>query len=238
MNPFKYWYLIIVINFLMVSLVFAQVEPIRYHFTASTALENNVTVEGAGFGALPIAEVKFGCSIPTCNAFEGATDGIGMIITADPGEGVMVLTQPIQTTNCALLRCSVQASGLNASIYLASVGRGKDVYVSTITPNNPSSFVGRYNRIADFFLPPSTGFQGILQIVNTSDTDSLTVYVDNFEILEMGSDRIELDVSELIAIESETQSTPTATASPTPIPSTVIVELPNFPDGAQPLTMV
>jgi len=84
---------------------------------------------GAGFGEYPMPQVLFGY-IPTDNAFDGATDGRGMIISADPGEGVMIQTSPILSSNCALLRCSVRLSAPHASLYLASVDQGKSTFVS------------------------------------------------------------------------------------------------------------
>ena len=171
-------------------------------FSGDDPETNGITVMGAGFGQYPLADYSFG-SIPKDNSFEGATDGKGMIVTADPSEGVMILTQPIQTDNCALIRCSVRLNAPHASLYLASIDKGENAFISTITPTNPSSFVGQYQRIADFFIPPSTGFQAIIQIINTSQTESLTVYLDNLEMLILGKDKIELDVSEITGIALE-----------------------------------
>lgn len=162
--------------------VFAQNSSILLDFSSDTAETNQVTLMGAGFGQYPMPEVAFG-NIPTDRAFDGATDGKGMIIQADPGEGVMILTQPIQTASCALIRCSARSSAPHASIYLASIDQGENTFVSTITANNGNFFLNRYSRIADFFLPPSTGFQGIVQVTNTSSTEKLTVYLDNLEII-------------------------------------------------------
>ncbi len=85
----------------------AQDSPIRYEFSGATAEENKVSLMGAGFGQYPQADVTFG-TIPTDNTFEDAADGRGMIVQADPGEGVMILTPSIMTQNCALIRCSVR----------------------------------------------------------------------------------------------------------------------------------
>ncbi len=85
----------------------AQDTPIRFDFSGATAEENKVSLMGAGFGQYPQADVTFG-TIPTDNTFEDAADGRGMIVQADPGEGVMILTPSIMTQNCALIRCSVR----------------------------------------------------------------------------------------------------------------------------------
>ncbi len=193
-------------------------------------------------------DVSFG-DIPTDNAFDGATDGRGIVITADPGEGVMVQTPPILSSNCALLRCSVRLNAPHASLYLASIDQGQSSYVSTITPSNPASFVNQYQRIADFFIPPSTGFQGIFQVINTSETDVLMAYIDNFEIIEMAPDRINVSLDDLVGFKKHIptntpQQTPTPPTTPTPTAyqssftgETETVQL-NLPESATELIMV
>ena len=217
-------------------------------FSGVSAEANDVTLLGAGFGEYPMPDITFG-DIPTDNAFDGATDGRGMVIAADPYEGVMIQTTPISTSNCALLRCAVRLSAPHASLYLASIDQGQSSYVSTITPSNPASFVNQYQRIADFFLPPSTGFQGIIQVINTSDTEILTAYIDNFEIIEMKHDNINVSIENISSPQLPTPTnTPTATPTPqptsTPTPyqssftgKTTIIPL-NLPEGATELIMV
>ncbi|MEW6236227.1 MAG: formylglycine-generating enzyme family protein [Candidatus Omnitrophota bacterium] len=219
-------------------------DRLLFDFSGNTVQENQVTLMGAGFGQYPFANAAFG-AIPTDHAFKGATDGKGLIVQADPGEGIMIFTPPIKTTNCALLRCSVRASASHASIYLASVDLGENVFVSTLTVNNGNYFVDQYRRLADFFLPPSTGFQGIVQIINTSKTEPLTVYVDNLEALFMSADKIEAAVSEITGETEAPEATstpvpPVATPTPTPSPGgeTFTVSLTNLPAGAKPLEMV
>jgi formylglycine-generating enzyme required for sulfatase activity len=231
------------------SMVWGNNPLVKIGFNGDTDEENKVIVIGAGFGSYPEATVSYG-DIPTDNGFEGATDGRGMIMHAEPGEGVMVFTQNISTPNCALIRASIRASAPHMTLYLASVDQGESTYVSTLTPNNPASFVGKYNRIANFFVPPSTGLQALLQIINTSETEELTVYIDNFEVLEMGDDLINLSIEDLVVLENHPEPTvtpistntpePTATATPTPIEEreTITIPLSGLLYGAKPLEMV
>ncbi len=218
---------------------FAQ-NPKYIDFSGDSAETNGITLMGAGFGEYPMPDVSFG-DIPIDNAFENATDGRGMIIKADPGEGVMIKTSQITTSNCALLRCSVRMNAPHASLCLASVDQSENSFVSTITPANPLSFVNQYQRIADFFLPPSTGFQGIIQVINTSQTEMLTVYIDNFEIIEMAPDRINVAIEDIVGFNSPI---PEHTPTPTPTPTqsgftgeTETVQL-DLPEGATELVMV
>ena len=89
---------------------FSQENPEQFDFSGATVEINQVQVMGAGFGAYPQADISFGY-IPTDNAFSGATDGVGAIIQADPGEGIMIMLPVMDTTQSAIIRCSVRASG-------------------------------------------------------------------------------------------------------------------------------
>lgn len=205
--------------FLFSSMAWTQ-EPIRLDFSRSTAEENGVTITGAGFGTVPVAVVTFG-NIPTDNTFNGATDGRGAIIQADPGEGVMINPSVITTQNAVLIRCSVRADGPCASVVLASIEQGNNNFVSTITPANGAFFQDKYRRIADFFIPPSHSFQPIIQIVNTSETNSLTVYLDNFEIIDLGPDRIDVSIEEIVGGPIGREPTPD------PLPTSTIPPISN-----------
>ncbi len=56
-------------------------KPDRFDFSDG----DEFTVMGAGFDTYPRAEIEYG-AIPMDQAFEDATDGVGAIITADPGK--------------------------------------------------------------------------------------------------------------------------------------------------------
>jgi formylglycine-generating enzyme required for sulfatase activity len=49
--------------------------------------------------------------------------------------------------------------------------------------NNPGYFQGQYKRLSVFAVPPAGGLQPLLQVVNTSETETLTAYLDNFDII-------------------------------------------------------
>ena len=88
---------------------------------------------GAGFGQYPQARVNFGV-IPTDNAFPGATDGRGAIITANPGEGVMIFGPNILIPQIAMIRCSVRSNSSRVSVILAAIDQGENVFIMTNTP--------------------------------------------------------------------------------------------------------
>ena len=154
--------------------------PNRF-FRKRRGREWNHTLMGAGFGLYPEARVFFG-SIPMDNMFPGATDGRGAIVFALPGEGIMIFGQSIQSPYAAMIRCSVRMDHADASIAIATIDQGPDVFVSTNTPHANTLFVDQYRRLSTFYVPPSTGFQPLIQVVNTSETEPLTVYIDNFDV--------------------------------------------------------
>ena len=208
---------------------YSQEEPILYDFSGGTVEENGILVQGAGFDSMPKADVTFG-SIPTDQAFDGSTDGQGIIIQAKPGEGAMIFAAAIASNQSALIRCSVRTDSSFASIYLASIDQGGNVFVSTITPMNGAYFENHYRRLSDFFIPPSeAGFQPLLQIVNTSETETLTAYVDNLEIFLlqkgqfyneefMSGNETDPDVIMMAPSDQPTETPiPTATATQAPI---------------------
>ncbi len=158
-----------------------QPASIRYEFSGASADENNVTLQGAGFGAYPQADVSFGY-LPTDNAFEGATDGQGVIVKADPGEGVMIFGSRIDDNRSALIRCSVRTNLPNAEVTIASIGSAPGRFIAVNYPEDESYFNGRYMRLQTFCVPPSIGIQPLIQIVNTNPTETLTAYIDNLEV--------------------------------------------------------
>lgn len=154
---------------------------ILHPFSGASAEENGVAIQAAGFGTYSQADVSFGY-LPVDNAFDGATDGQGVIIRADPGEGVMILCARIDDTQSALIRCSVRADQPHALVTIASVGSVPDRFIATNYPDNEAYFTNQYMRLQTFCVPPSAGFQPVIQVVNSSPTETLTVYLDNFDV--------------------------------------------------------
>ncbi|MBZ0257942.1 formylglycine-generating enzyme family protein, partial [bacterium] len=212
----------------MVLSAAVQSQAIVHEFNGDTNEENNISVQGAGFAAINLADVSYG-AVPTDNAFENATDGRGAIVTAAPGEGVMLLTQPINTANAAVVRCSVRTNAPGAEITLASLGLDDARFLSTNAPNNTSYFVGQYRRLTTFFIPPGLGFQAIIQIVNKNASETVTAYIDNFEITLLDPNKF---YSAQFLDSDETDPSPIAIAAIPPI----VVPL-TLADGAKPLEL-
>ena len=232
-------------------------ERIRFDFSGATAGENDVTIMGAGFGMYPLADVFFK-DIATDNAFEDATDGHGVLIEADGGETVMIIGPQLDMPYAAMIRCSVRTDKPYVAITLATVDQGPNVFISTNSPNNGEFFLNQYKRLCTFCVPPSTGFQPLIQVVNTSDTEQVLISLDNLDIYPIDPTQYyhgdflngdEIDPSRISVSENEihVESTPTPTIAPTatpvatptltPNPGQITIDL-DLPSSAKPLEMI
>lgn len=208
----------------------SQDEPVRYEFSGNTLEENSITIQGAGFDSYPRGTVSFG-EIPSSlrdRLFPKATDGRGMIIDCAPGQGVMVFTQPVQSQGALLIQCSIHATSPNHSIILATIDLGPNTFVASNTANNGAYPLNQYRRLALLSIPSTDTIQPLIQVLNTGETDPLTVYIDNFEIFALSNDRFysgnflngdEQDAA-LVSISNEIpQPTPTLPQAPSPTPA-------------------
>ncbi|HOL96188.1 MAG TPA: carboxypeptidase-like regulatory domain-containing protein [bacterium] len=162
--------------------------PVRLTFSGNSEEENQISILGAGFDSFPRGTLTFG-PIPTENAFPGATDGRGAVISCAPGQGLMIFTPVVESAGALFVRCSVRADGPQGAIALATIDQGANTFVATNTPNNGAYFHNQYKRLALLSLPAAGGIQSLIQIVNPSATETLTVYLDNFEIWPLDPQR-------------------------------------------------
>ncbi len=166
----------------------SQEEPIRYDFSGETHEENFVSVMGAGFGEYPMADVTYG-EIPQDHVFSGATDGHGAIIQANPGEGVILSFPNVMEQQAALVRCTVRTNHADTMLDIAAVGQSPNVFISQSGPRDGTYFLNEYRRLSTFFIPPTEGLWPIIQVLNQSQSDPITAYLDNFEIILLDSGR-------------------------------------------------
>ena len=139
----------------------------------------------------------------------------------------------VASQGITMLRCSVRTNASHASIYIASVDQGANVFVTTVTPSNGGYFLNEYKRLTVLCVPGSPNLLPLLQITNTSETDPLTVYLDNFETIVLDPERFyspaffdgdETD-PDVVSISREDVNSPAATptnepiATNTPIPT-------------------
>ncbi len=122
-------------------------------------------------------------TIPTDNAYAGATDGRGLRILLQPGQAVTLMsTTAVQTNNLpAMLRMNVRADSDGAQVALAAVDAAVTGSVASLIPANSASFVNRYRRIQFLYNADSNDILPIFQIVHVSG-GPVNVYIDNFEV--------------------------------------------------------
>ncbi len=228
---------------LLIHPIIATSDLIPFDFTGSSLTEQGFTVLGAGFGTFPSASVSLG-NIPTDDAFPEATDGWGIVINAQPGEGSMILSPVVEKQQAALVRCSIRSSGPNAAITLATLDNGPNIFVSTNAPNNGGYFDRQFKRLMTFCVPSSIQFKAIIQVINTSASEPLTVYIDNLQIMpfdpnqyysgmflsgaKTDPDQIEMHVSPQPIATNTPQ--PTSTIRPTSTPLSTKTPTPTMTD--------
>ncbi len=217
----------------------AQIPSTRVDFSADTAEENGITIMGADFNTIPQAEISYG-PVPTDNVFDGATDGRGAAITADPGEGLMILGNSISTPHAGIIRCSVRSDSRDVSVTIAGMDRGTDQFVSTNGPADGSPFLDRYSRLTTLYTPPDIGFTPIIQMVNRSETESVTVYLDNFDVILLEPGKYY--ASEFLDGDETDPPVPTVEPEGQLNPETGLwettIKIPGLPKDTQPLVMV
>lgn len=228
------------------SILVSAQETRVYDFSADTADANNISVNGPGFDTLPLADVSFG-QVPANNAFDDATDGQGVVVTAEPGEGAMIFTESISTPNAALIRCNVRMDSAAGSITVGAVGKSGSVDVPLNSPAGLSEFDGKWRQVSVLFVPPGTGFDPFVQVFNPENSGmTVKFYIDNFAIHLLSPGKYysgeflnsDGDEPETISID-QNNSEPTATPTPGGGSGDIItVPLPNLPANAKPLEMV
>ncbi len=138
-------------------------------------------------GAFTLAAHSIG-AIPTDNAFAGATNGRGLMVTLNAGDAVMLMG-PFLTLDPgvpALIRVSARSTGAGAAVALAALDGSFDGSQATNIPANSQVFAGAYKRFVLLYKPPTNSIIPILQVAGgAAITDPVTVYFDNLEIIPL-----------------------------------------------------
>lgn len=157
------------------------------------------TLSGNGWGEIPGgflgAPAGFVSSIRLVeNQIPSSEDNQGLFISVLPGEVAFIRTnEPIHTNgDPILLRMNVRATGAGASLALAAL-RGRlatfenvDGSIATHVPASTHSFVEQAKRMVLIYEPDDgTIMTPIIQLVSTSETESVTVFVDKLEVYRL-----------------------------------------------------
>jgi len=205
---------------------FSQETSSTFTFDGDQLQTGLLQVMGADFGKMPLADISYG-AIPTDNAFPNATNGLGAIIKAGPGETALFFLPSFISPSMAMIRCSVRSSAAHVSVYIACVDQGENVFITTLTPQNGAYFKDRYKRLTALCIPGSPNLMPLIQIINTSETEELTVYLDNFESIVLDPERLYdlryLDGDEedpaITSVSKEELCPPAASPTSTPVPT-------------------
>ncbi len=144
--------------------------------------EEFITIPG-GFENRPSGTAATG-SIPG-NIYE-ITDGKGVTLTAAPGETILIQFPRIETGGeTILLRAQVGSSGAGASVALAALDGGLDGSIATNIPADSGEFRNRYRWMNLIYNPPCGSFYPLFQVSNSSESQTVSVYLDTVEIYEL-----------------------------------------------------
>ncbi len=126
-------------------------------------------------------------SIPTDNAFENATNGRGLKVTAQPGEALTFLGPFLEVEDApVLLRVSVRSNGGGCSVALAAMDGSFDGSVATNIPADSDIFNGEYKRMTMIYKAPSNSVIPLLQVAYMQPEGApVEIYFDNFELIPL-----------------------------------------------------
>ncbi len=165
-------------------------EPERiFHngFDAATIEENELVEVPGGFAGSPAGAVSFGV-VPTENVFAGATDGLGMSLTVDPGEVALVYGTAIEADAPVLVSVAVRSTGPGVQIALAAMDASGDGTSGTQIANNSDLYSEEWQVLTMVHDAPTDSFYPILQAANLAGTEPVTVYFDNLEAYALTED--------------------------------------------------
>ncbi len=157
------------------------------------------TLSANGWGEIPGgflgAPAGFVSSIRLVeNQIPSSEDNQGLFISVLPGEVAFIRTnEPIHTNgDPILLRMNVRATGAGASLALAALkGRlatfeNVDGSIATHVPASTHNFMEQAKRMVLIYEPDDgTIMTPIIQLVSTSETESVTVFVDKLEVYRL-----------------------------------------------------
>jgi hypothetical protein len=179
----KYIFIIILIS-VSTKISYCQHETINIDFPNLEPEFFSIT--GPGFNELPVAKYYLG-NIPTDNAYENATDGFGLIVNAQPGDGILLLGPQLNHNGPVLIWCNIRSDSSTINASIASIQIPYNDFLNIHTVNNGYFFVRKYKRIAILHIPASDEFLPLIQIINSSNDRTSTFYIDNLEIHKLNS---------------------------------------------------
>jgi len=134
----------------------------------------------------PPVLVDYG-AVPMDNAFTDATDGKGLIVTLQPGQGGFLLAGqmlPAGEDRLVELSTSVRATSNSVQLALVAFASTADGSYAYVNPTNREVPVGKWGEMRLVYDSPTDEIIPALQFVLPSDSasETETVYVDNLDV--------------------------------------------------------
>ena len=157
---------------------------------ADIAQTGFVDVPG-GFLQLDPGTLTLG-SVPTDNAYEGATNGKGLIFTLQANQVHAILGPPIESGNIVLIRASVRSSGGKAALTiggLPAVDGAPDASNGLQTLASSAPFEGVWKRLVTVVqvATPANQVFPLFQAAAPADGGTTVIYVDRLEVFSVES---------------------------------------------------
>lgn len=149
--------------------------------------ESEFAPEPGGFDNAPEAEWAASL-VPASSLLYG--DGDGVVISADPGEVMMLQFAEVDLSGgLMLLRASVRTTDPGAQIWLAAIDGSFDGSASSTMILDDELFVDGYRRVTLLYDSPSGSALPIVQVAN-SGTAPVTAYLDTLEVYTLPADQM------------------------------------------------
>ncbi|MFB3787833.1 MAG: hypothetical protein ACE15F_15850 [bacterium] len=165
---------------------------VTYHFNESTPAGNHLLIFPPGRpGEYNLGEVFFRpLSIPAGS--ERFTDGFGLVVSLDAGEGVTLFGPPyVIESDYAFLRVNAWVSDANVSLALGALdadaadtlaGANVNGSIGLNLLQNAARFVNHFASLEAFYKSERRAIVPVIQAVNPNPEGNLSVQFDNLEI--------------------------------------------------------
>lgn len=211
----------------MITLNVFAVDPVyRAGFDQNTFAQTGWTVFPAGTGEFSPAPVIIS-AIPSSFDDPIHTNGRGVLVSAQNGQGSLVLGPVVQTNgDLAVLSVSILTSSAEAIVAVGGLDVAPDGTIATVDGSatyafeaNSSAFVDGYNRVRVLYQPKSGAFIPIFQVAVSpgKNNEFVTAMVDNFEVHLLNKNVV--TDPELQTLFGLAQTSPVPTATPTRTPT-------------------
>ncbi len=234
-----------------ISSALSRIEPVfRTGFDQNTFQQTGWTAIPAGSGEFTLAPVTV-AAIPSSPEDPSLTNGRGILISAQSGQGSLVLG-PVVNTNGqpALISVSILATSPDALVAVGGLDVAPDGSLADTDgsaayslESNSRAFMDGYRRVRVLYEPKSDAFIPLFQIAVDPGNEGgfTTAMIDNFEVHLLSRDVVtnpDLQVLFGLTQASPPANTPTPTITPIPTQTPTVTPTPTQPPQASQLSRI